>query len=119
MKFRQPIDLVDPSLKSHLARAEALIDDLYKIEEAYLTLKAAKDTKWSILYIAAPAGTVEQKKAWVNCHDDWASFSKALAEAEARFHRERHRYEIACKYIDAAHLSLKVEKLAIERGVGQ
>lgn len=118
MKFRSNFDLVDPTLKTHLVRADGQIDELYKIEEAYLTLKAAKDTKWSILYIGSPPGTVEQKKAWVNCHEDWASFSHALATAEAKFHRERNKLEVAMKYIDAAHLSLKVEKMAIERGVG-
>lgn len=118
MRFRSNVDLVDPTLRGHLGRAEEQIDELYKIEEQYLTLKAAKDTKWSIIYIQSPPGTVEQKKAWVNCHEDWAQFSKALAHAESLYHRERNRYEVALKYIDAAHLTLKVEKLAIERGVG-
>lgn len=119
MKFRNNIDLVDPTLKSHLASADTQIDTLYEIESIYLTLKAARDTQWAVIYLKSPQGTVEQKKAWTSCHEEWSHFSKALAEAEAKFHKERHRLEVKMKYIDAAHLSLKVEKLAIERGVGQ
>jgi hypothetical protein len=118
MKFRSSLDLMDPGLKSHLANAETQIEALYKAEEDYLTLKAARDTKWAILYGKMAKGTVEDKKSWVNSHPEWEQFAKGLALAEASFHREKHRYEIRIKYCDAAHLSLKVEKLAIERGVG-
>lgn len=118
MKFRSSLDLMDPGLKSHLSNAEAQIETLYKAEEDFLTLKAARDTKWALLYAQAVKGTVEERKAMANGHPDWEAFSKVLAQAEASFHRERHRYDLRMKYIDAAHLSLKVEKLAIERGVG-
>ncbi len=118
MKFRSNLDMIDPSLNGHLANAGVQIDAVYKVQDMYLSLKAAKDTKWSILFIKAPPGTVEQKKAWVNCHEEWATFSQSLAHAEALFYRERHKQELAFKYIDAAHLSLKIQKMSIERGVG-
>lgn len=109
MKFRD-LDSIDPGLKSHLSHAEHQIDVLFRIEESYLTLKAAKDTKWAVLYMQSPQGTVEQKKAWVHVNRDWSEFQRALAESEAQFHRERHKYEVRCKYIDAAYLSLKIDK---------
>lgn len=118
MRFKSTIDLVDPILKGHLAAADAQIDVLYKIEESYLTLEAAKDTKWAVLYSQSPPGPIPQRQAWVSSHEDWASFVKALAKAESLFHRERNRLAVRMKYIDAAHLSLKVEKMSIERGVG-
>ncbi len=118
MKFRNPSQLVDPSIGQHLARAEVQIDELHRIEEAFLTLRAARDTKWSILYLQAPPGTVDHKKAWVNGHNDWFNFSRTLAEAEAKFHREKHKFDVVMKYVDASYLTLKIEKMSIERGVG-
>lgn len=133
MRFRDSPLEIDPLLKAHLDAVDnqhsvirAQGEAVFRAEQQFLTLKNAKDAKWGAIYELAPEGTIERKKAWTSVHKDWWAYTVLLSDTEARFHLEKRKYDeerdcmdLKMKFCDAAYLTLKVERMSIERGVGQ
>lgn len=107
---------MDEKLRFRVNATEKQIDQLYEIQGVYLTLESAKDMKWNAIFRQAPEGTIKDREAWAYTHPEYAEFVKALNEAKREFDRAKNRLTLKFKAIDAEHLSLKIEKLAIERG---
>lgn len=110
---------MDSRLGERLQKIAAQIDVLYKAEEDYLTLEAAKEHKLAVIVTASPGTSQAAKDAAAKATTEWLQFRKDLALAEAVFHRERHILELKNNAFQAEYLSFKIEQDAIRKqGIG-
>lgn len=110
---------MDDKLKERLIKINDQIEALYKAEEAYLTLDAAKDHTLAVSMASAPpeCSSEASKASWAKSLYIYLEFKQNLAHAEAEFHKQRHLLDLKTKAYDAEHLSYKIEHSAIKRGV--
>jgi cysteine sulfinate desulfinase/cysteine desulfurase-like protein len=109
---------MDARLRAQLKSIEEQIDELKKIDNIYLTLKAAEEPKWSLAFLSSEGKNVEERKARAYVTKDWQAFAKNLANAEAEFHRAKNRLALKMKAFDAEYLTLKIENEGIKRSGG-
>jgi len=110
---------MDQVLRERLIKIDKQIEKLYEAEMEYLSLDAAKDHKLSAIMLGDNDQTLNQsmnaKEMRAKATPEWDTFRQGLAQAEAKFHREKHRYELQLKAFDGCYLSLKVEAPVIAR----
>lgn len=108
---------MDNHLKDRLASIAKQIEVLAKVENDYLVLEAHSDVLYAEMFRKSSKSSVADREAEVYDSPTWINFSRGLAEAHARFNKERRNYELKMKAYDAEHLTYKVENQAIKRGV--
>lgn len=108
---------MDSRLVKRLQSIEAQIDVLYKAEEFYLSLDAAKDHQLATLTAKSDAPSQVAKDMSAKATKEWLTFRQGLATSEAEFHKQKHLLDLKMKAYDGEHLSLKVESPVIGRQI--
>lgn len=100
---------MDSDLVDRLKKIKMQIELLYAAEEVYLTLDAVKDHKLATLMFTSMENSVAAKQVSAHRTEDWHEFKKALAIAEAKFHKEKHMLDLQNSTFQAQYLSAKIE----------
>lgn len=110
---------MDSVLRKRLEKFEQQITVLSRAELEFRTLEAAKEHKLASLMNEAPTTLTSDasKKSWAYGTDDWLSFKKALAIAEAEYNKEKHFLELKRHAFTAEYLGAKIEQEAIKKQI--
>lgn len=104
---------MDERLRNRLVKIEKQIQAVYEAEEAYLSLDSAKEHMKASLMMRAEGTSQAAKEMIAVATTEWSQFTKGLALAESRFHREKHMLELKHHAFNAEYLSMKLENAAI------
>lgn len=93
-----------------IKRAKAIDEQIKKLEQAekeYFYLDAHKDVLFSQLFMKKDGSSIKENEALVHCDEEYQVFLKSLAEAHAKYNKERRNFELKIKLYDGEYLSLK------------
>jgi hypothetical protein len=106
---------MDSRLQERITNIESQLEALHEAEHKYLLLEANSKFISSQLFLSAEGKSVAEREAIAYSSKKWIEFSLGQVEAEANFHHERRKYDVALKAYDGEHLSFKNEYQAIKR----